>query len=83
MSDPPQLYTVEEFVSELAKHGVKVHPNTVRNWARSGQIKAKKIGRPYYIFASEVKRLVSEQETEGNSVLLGIERVGQIALAYP
>ena len=81
MSPQKELLTVDEFVDELRKKGVQVHPNTVRNWIRSGQLKHRRIGRPYYIFTSEVDRLTQKPNGEdlGNSLPVSIARAFQTA----
>ena len=53
-----KMYDLSEIADML-----HVHVQTVRKWIHKGQIKARRIGKSYYITESEVKNF-SQIETE-------------------
>lgn len=58
---PEEFYTADELADYL-----KVSPQTVRAWIRSGQVKAVKLGRAWRVPVDEVRRVATEGvEDEG------------------
>ena len=53
------LVTVEDAAQYLG-----VHPETVRVWIRSGELRAAKIGRFWRVRRSEIERFVTDREGE-------------------
>lgn len=52
-----KLYDVQETAEVL-----RITPQTVRQFIRHGDLKAKKIGRPYYIEESTIKEYIERKE---------------------
>ena len=52
-------YTVKEIATDLA-----VSEETVRNWIRSGELRAVDIGRGYRVAITEYHRFLEERSTE-------------------
>ncbi len=53
MAEKEELLTVDEAAARL-----KVQPDTVRRWLRSGKLRASKLGRDWRIPASSVEGLL-------------------------
>ena len=56
-----ELLTVEEIANEL-----KLHPQTIRTWIRTGRLPAKKYGRVYRLRRTDVDTVVNADEGEGS-----------------
>lgn len=52
-----KLYDVQETAAVL-----RITPQTVRQFIRRGDLKAKKIGRPYYIEENTIKEYIERKE---------------------
>ncbi len=50
--------TVDEVANEL-----RVHPDTVRSWIRSGELVAVDIGREYRIYRSDLDDFIERRKT--------------------
>jgi len=50
--------TVEEVAAEL-----RVHPETVRNWIRTGELDALDIGREYRIYRADLDAFIQRRKT--------------------
>jgi excisionase family DNA binding protein len=50
--------TVEEVAAEL-----RVHPETVRNWIRTGELDALDIGREYRIYRADLNDFIQRRKT--------------------
>ena len=62
--------TAEEFAERLRERGFPFTTTTIRNWIRSGKIKAIRPGaRAWYISESEIERLLAD-EGEGFTLRL-------------
>lgn len=56
-----ELLTVEEIANEL-----KLHPQTIRTWIRTGRLPAKKYGRVYRLRRTDVDTVLNADEGEGS-----------------
>src|ERR1044072_7433038 len=56
---PPQLYTIER-VAEL----LNLHVKTVRGYVRSGRLKAKRIGKQYWITREDLQEFAGTTEID-------------------
>jgi excisionase family DNA binding protein len=56
-----ELLTVEEIANEL-----KLHPQTIRTWIRTGRLPAKKYGRVYRLRRTDVDAVLNADEGEGS-----------------
>ena len=64
-----KYYTIDEALVFLGEAGLKVTDRTIRNWINRGSVKAiRPGGRQWYIHASEIRRLLNEGKSEGNSL---------------
>lgn len=52
-------YTVAEVAEMLHKT-----PQTIRHYITTGELKAKKVGRPYYITEKALERFIAGEPTE-------------------
>ncbi|QBD80465.1 DNA-binding protein [Ktedonosporobacter rubrisoli] len=58
MSQREEPLTVEEVAAEI-----RVHPDTVRSWIRSGELVAVDIGRGYRIYRSDLNDFLERRKT--------------------
>ncbi len=58
MSHQGETLTVEDVAAEL-----RVHPDTVRTWIRSGELVAVDIGREYRIYRSDLDNFIERRKT--------------------
>jgi len=56
----PETYLNIRQAAEL----LRVHPNTIRNWLRQGELPGKQIGRLWRISAAAVESLIAGTQTE-------------------
>lgn len=66
MSEPTKYLTVGEVIAYLAERGVSVSDETVRRWAKSGKVRAKRLRtggkRARFLFAAEdVHSLIADE----------------------
>ncbi len=76
-----ELLTVEEIANQL-----KLHPQTIRTWIRTGRLPAKKYGRVYRLRRTDVDTVLNADEGEGSIGAnrdLFIARDAQRALPAP
>ncbi len=52
-----RLYTLAEAAEALG-----VHYNTIKNWVKSGTLKANKLGRSYRVTGTELRRISGLQD---------------------
>src|SRR5271155_3240414 len=62
-SSKNEFLTVEEMAEEL-----KLHPQTIRMWIRTGRLPAKKLGRIYRLRREDVDAVLSADEGESGSI---------------
>jgi excisionase family DNA binding protein len=55
---PEEPLTVEEIAAEL-----RVHPETVRAWIRTGELDALDIGREYRIYRADLDDFIQRHKT--------------------
>ncbi len=53
-----ETLTVEDVAAEL-----RVHPDTVRNWIRAGELDAIDIGREYRIYRRDLDEFIQRRRT--------------------
>jgi excisionase family DNA binding protein len=58
VSQIQETLTVEEIAAEL-----RVHPDTVRGWIRSGELIAVDIGREYRIYREDLNDFIQRRKT--------------------
>jgi excisionase family DNA binding protein len=58
VSQQGETLTVEEVAAEL-----RVHPDTVRTWIRSGELDAIDIGREYRIYRADLDEFLRHRRT--------------------
>jgi len=58
VSHQGETLTVEDVAAEL-----RVHPDTVRTWIRSGELVAVDIGREYRIYRSDLDNFIERRKT--------------------
>jgi excisionase family DNA binding protein len=58
VSQQEGMLTVEEVASEL-----RVHPETVRSWIRTGELDAVDIGREYRIYRADLDDFIQRRRT--------------------
>jgi excisionase family DNA binding protein len=59
-----KFYTITEAVAKLKEAGLHFSDRTLRNWIKSGKIKAVRPGdRQWYIPVAEVERIVNIDQT--------------------
>lgn len=62
-SQRDEFLTVEEMADEL-----KLHPQTIRMWIRTGRLPAKKLGRIYRLRRDDVDAVLAADEGESGSI---------------